>query len=70
MRDLTCICGHRWPSTAGYTCRNCNRQHPAARRIDQTDQGAQLVLPGAERHDPPAKLKPRRQDPRQSAFDL
>lgn len=39
--------------------------HPAAqfRRVEQTDQGAQLVLPGAERHEVP---KARKIDSRQS----
>ena len=72
LEHLTCVCGNRWPATRGYRCPNCNREHPAAslRRVDQTDQGAQLVLPGAERHEPPRPVKARPRDARQDSFDL
>lgn len=60
-------CGRHWPRAAGFTCLGCRTVHPdaSARRVDHTDQGAQWVLPGAERLDPPKKPKPRNVDPRQ-----
>lgn len=66
-------CGRHWPRRAGYVCLGCRTIHPDAerRRVDVTDQGAQLVIPGAERHDPPPPApKPRKVDARQRTLDL
>lgn len=66
-------CGRHWPRRCGFTCLACRTLHPDAhpRRIDHTDQGAQIVLSGAEQVDAPRKPRaPRAPDPRQKGLDL